>query len=74
MRWGNQRKLPYDRRVEVGVSLNNESKNFVPVPFLVTSEKLEYHIIGTNAIEHLLTPYKTNKLQPMLPRCLPNHS
>ena len=42
VKWGDQRKLSYDEWVEVEVSLNNESQNFVTVPFLVTSENLEY--------------------------------
>ena len=48
------------------VSLNSESINFVTVPFLVTSENLEYSIfaiLGTNAMEHLLAAYKTDELQ-----------
>ena len=44
VRWGNQRKLPYDGWVEVEVSFNNESQSSVTVPFLVTSENLEYPI------------------------------
>ena len=55
------------------VSLNNESQNSVIVPFLVTSENLEYPILGTNAIEPLSAPYKTDELQHILQRCLPNH-
>ena len=43
------------------VSLNNESQNSVTVPFFVTSENLEYPILGTNAIEHLSAPYKTDE-------------
>ena len=39
------------------VSLNNESQSFVAVPFLVTSENLEYPNLGKNAIAHLSTPY-----------------
>ena len=74
VRWGNQRKLPYDGWVEVEVSLNNQSKNFVIVPYLVTSENLVYPILGTNAIEHLWAPYKTDELENILSRCLPNYS
>ena len=74
VRWGNQRKLLYDGWMEVEVFLNNESQNSVTVPFLVTSENLKYPILGTNAIEHLSAPYKTDELQHILPRCLPNHS
>ena len=74
MRWDNLRKLPYDEWVEVEGSLNNESQNSVTVPFLVTSENLEYPFLGTNAIEALSTPYKTDELQHILPICLPNHS
>ena len=73
VRWGNQRKLLYDGWVEVEVPLDNESKNSVTVPFLVTFGNLEYPILGTNVIEHLSTPYKTDELQYILPRCLPNH-
>ena len=74
VRWGNQRKLLYDGWVEVEVPLNNESKNSVTVPFLVTFGNLECPILGTNAFEHLSVPYKTNELQYILPRCLSNHS
>ena len=42
--------------MEVEVSLNNESQNSVIVPFLVTSENLEYPILGTNVTEHLSAP------------------
>ena len=56
------------------VSLNNESQNHVTVPFLATSGNLEYPILGTIAIEHLSALYKTDELQYILPRCLPNHS
>lgn len=41
MRWSNQRNLLYDGWVEMEVSLNSESQNFVTVPFPVTSENLE---------------------------------
>ena len=74
MIWGNQRKLPYDGWVKVEVFLNNKSQNSVTVHFLVTSENLEYPILGTNAIEHLSAPYNRDELQHILPRCLPNHS
>ena len=57
VRWGNERKLPYDGWVEVEVSLKKESPNSVTVPFLVTSENLEYAILETNVIEHLSAPY-----------------
>ena len=73
-RWGNERKLPYDGWVEVEVSLKKESQNSVTVPFLVTSENLEYPILETNVIEHLSAPYNTDELQHILPRSLPNHS
>ena len=33
VRWGNQRKLPYDGWVEVEVPLNNENQNSVTVSF-----------------------------------------
>ena len=59
----NQRKLPYDGWVEVEVSFNNESQSSVTVSFLVASENLEYPIFGKN-----------DKVQNILPRCLPNHS
>lgn len=49
-------------------SLNNESQTFVVVPFLVTSENLVDSTFGTNAIEDLSVPYKTNELQHVLPR------
>ena len=60
--------------MEVEVSRNSESQNSVTVLFFVTSEDLEYPILGTNATEHLSAPYKTDELQHILPRCLPNHS
>ena len=41
VRWGNQKKLPYDGWVEVEVSLNNESLNFVRVSLFVKPENLE---------------------------------
>ena len=61
---------------EVEVSLNNSVKSqiSVTIPFLVTSENWEYHILGTNAVEHLSAPYKSDELQYIVLRCLPNHS
>ena len=56
------------------VSLNNESQKSVTVPFLITSENLECPILGINAVEYLLAPYKTDELQHILPRCLLNHT
>ena len=49
---------------EVEVSLNNSVKSqiSVTIPFLVTSENWEYHILGTNAVEHLSAPYKSDEL------------
>ena len=38
--------------MEVEVSLNNESQNFVTVPFFVTSENLEYPILALNTYQH----------------------
>ena len=58
---------------EVEVSLNNSVKSqiSVTIPFLVTSENWEYHILGTNAVEHLSAPYKSDELQYIVLRCLP---
>ena len=76
VRWGNQRKLPYDGWVEVEVSFNNESQSSVTVQFLLTTENLEYPILGTNATGNVSALYKTDELQHILSRLssLPNHS
>ena len=54
VRWGNQEILPYEGYVEREVSLDNDAAaSKIPVPFLITPERLLYPILGTNAIEHI---------------------
>ena len=58
VRWGNQEILPYEGRVELEVSLDNDTQaNEILVPFLTTSERLHYPILGTNAFEHISQNY-----------------
>ena len=74
VKWGNQRKLPYDGWVEIEVSFVEDKEKAVTVPFLVTSETLEFPILGTNAIEHLSSSFNPDELNRILKNCLPHQS
>ena len=71
VRWGNQEILPYEGRVELEVSLDNGTPtNEILVPFLLTSERLHYSILGTNATEHISQNHESNELADVLNECL----
>ena len=55
---GNGTKITYSGWVEIEVRLTSSSKDepSVMVPFLITNENLEYHILGYNVIEELVQP------------------
>ena len=73
VRWGNQEILPFEGGVELEVSLDNDTAaNEILVPFLLTSERLHYPILGTNAIEQISQNYQSNELADVLNECLPD--
>ena len=51
MQAANGTDIPYCGWVEIGVRLTNENEAEIRVPFLVTKENIEQHIIGFSVIE-----------------------
>ena len=75
VRWGNQEILPYEGYVELEVSLDNDTpENQILVPFLITTERFYYPILGTNAFRHISQNFQTNELADVLNECLPDKS
>ena len=75
VRWGNQEILPYEGYVELEVSLDNDTpENQILVPFLITTERFYYPILGTNAFKRISQNFQSNELADVLNDCLPDKS
>ena len=73
VRWGDQRELPYMGWVDLKLQLKNDQPA-IDVPFLVTGERIETPILGTNAIEHLSADQSPEKLFDGFKAAFPNHT
>ena len=74
VKWGNQQDVPYEGYAELEVSFSSNMDKNVLVPFLVTSQKLQHPILGTNAIKHISKGYHPDELSYYLQQCLEDTS
>ena len=69
--WGNKVDIPFVGWFSANVKMCNDRRVLeIEVPFLITSEVLEYPLLGFNAIEHLVTTGDIGHVMELLQEAL----